>query len=196
MWCLKLPSNFAFNGSFTFQFLFTIIIRCFEVLSIFDFNRCSHFHLLISFIFIFQRSFEFATPKTPFIFNFQMSHTVRFKKILLISCFKVSLNFDVQPLQFEFNMPFQFRFSNVLQLSMFKCPLNLPTTPGSACQSLWFILLLPIPDSHILSQLPDNPNSACLRLPDSQILRFSRFSERLIEPDYLYRGQVARSIFG
>ena len=37
------------------------------------------------------------------------------------------------------------------------------------------------------------PNSACLRLPDSQILWFLRFSERLLEPDYLYRGQSGRS---
>ena len=32
------------------------------------------------------------------------------------------------------------------------------------------------PNSPILSQLPDNPGSACLRLPDSQILWFLRFS--------------------
>ena len=45
----------------------------------------------------------------------------------------------------------------------------------------------------LLSQIQDSPNSACLRLPDSQIIWILRSSERLIEPDYLYRGQSARS---
>ena len=46
---------------------------------------------------------------------------------------------------------------------------------------LWFILfllILPIPNSHILSQLPGSPNSACLRLPDSQILWILRATNR------------------
>ena len=51
-----------------------------------------------------------------------------------------------------------------------------PTHPGSACQSRWLILILPIPNSHIFSQLPDNVNSACLRLPDSQVLWILRAS--------------------
>ena len=58
-----------------------------------------------------------------------------------------------------------------------------PTPPVSACQSRWFILFLLTPNSHILSQLQDNPNSASLRLPDSEILCIVRFSERLIELD-------------
>ena len=40
------------------------------------------------------------------------------------------------------------------------------------------------------------PNSACLRFPVSQIVWILRFSERLLEPDHLYRGRSARFRLG
>ena len=55
------------------------------------------------------------------------------------------------------------------------------------------LMVHPVPLNSLFSQLPDSPNSACLRLPDYQILWILRFSERLIEPDYLYRGRSGRS---
>ena len=61
-----------------------------------------------------------------------------------------------------------------------------------------FILFFPIlrmPKQPYTLTTPDSPNSACIRLRDCQILWILKFSERLFEPDYLYRGQSGRSKF-
>ena len=70
-----------------------------------------------------------------------------------------------------------------------------PPTPASAArQNRWFILFLPIlqmPPKRYTLTTPKPAQTA--PIPDSQILRFSGFSKGLLDPDYPYRGQSARS---